>query len=301
VVPYAPNYELWADGADKQRFIYLPEGKQIDTSNPDRWTFPFGTRLYKTFSLNGKRLETRVFEKIAEPAAFESWTLVAYAWSKDQRHVEAVGAMGAQNVLNTDHDIPGSDACKRCHNRAGADIVNGFAAIQLNHGGRGWTLERLIDYDRLVNPGAAPNVTLDNAHVPGEPIDKAALGYLHANCGNCHGGLMPRAGLNLSLDVGTTKLADAWAFKATNPCTPLKGWTGHDPFVFVIDRGSAATSGMIGRMRSRPGLPGWQEKAQMPPVGTEKPDEKGIELVSGWIDQLEGHCAAPAPAPIPAP
>src|SRR5688572_6263661 len=34
---YRPLYELWADGAAKERFIYLPPGSSIDTTNPDRW------------------------------------------------------------------------------------------------------------------------------------------------------------------------------------------------------------------------------------------------------------------------
>lgn len=303
VVPYTPSYELWSDGAEKQRYIYLPEGTQIDTTNPDRWAFPVGTRLYKTFSQNGLKLETRVFEKTAEPRGIASWTLTAYAWLEDQRSVELVGPEGAQNVLGTEHDIPKNDDCVRCHTRAGEDIVNGFEAVQLNHEGRGWTLERLIDQDRLVNgAGAAPNVTLDNARVPGRSVDRAALGYLHANCGNCHVGptAPPKAQpLDLSLQVGQAAVTDTAAYKVAAACNQLKRWTGHDPFVFVIDPGSAATSGIIGRMGARP----WNALAndQMPPVGTEQIDETGMKQVSAWIDQLDLHCDPPVPTPTPTP
>jgi hypothetical protein len=301
VVSYTPSYELWADGADKQRFIFLPEGKQIDTTNPDRWTFPMGTRVYKTFSQNGMKLETRVFRKIAEPAGIESWTYEAYAWREDQRSVDLVGEQGQSNLLGTDHDVPKKEDCARCHARAGADILNGFEAIQLNHAGRGWTLQRLIDERRLVNgtSAAAPNVTVDNARVPGEPDARAALGYLHANCGNCHGGATPppkAQPLNLSLEVGKTELADASAYKVATGCSPLKRWTGHDPYLFVIDPGSAATSGMIGRMSARAAM-GYSPD-QMPPLGTEKPDPTGIARVSAWIDQLDTQCVPPV-APTP--
>src|ERR1700712_882240 len=84
VIPYTPNYELWADGTDKERFIYLPDDTQIDTSNPDRWSFPVGTRIYKTFSLHGVKLETRRFEKVNANPGYDSWIVGAYAWSKDQ-------------------------------------------------------------------------------------------------------------------------------------------------------------------------------------------------------------------------
>lgn len=295
VVSYRPSYELWADGADKERFIFLPEGKKIDTSNADRWTFPVGTRVYKTFSQNGMKLETRVFRKIAEPAGIESWSYEAFAWREDQRSVDLVGEQGQSDALGTDHDIPKKEDCARCHTRPGADILNGFEAIQLNHAGRGWTLQRLIEQGRLVNgtSGAALNVSVDNAVVPGKPVDQAALGYLHANCGNCHGGATPppkAQPLNLSVEVGAS---EASAAKVAAACTVLKRWTGHDPYLFVIDPGSAATSGMIGRMSARAAM-GFSPD-QMPPTGTEKPDLIGIGQVSAWIDQLTTQCVPPTP------
>src|SRR5690606_7797320 len=47
---YVPAYELWADGALKQRQIYIPECERINTSDMDNWDFPVGTRVFKTFS-----------------------------------------------------------------------------------------------------------------------------------------------------------------------------------------------------------------------------------------------------------
>src|SRR5262245_27296145 len=37
---YKPRWELYSDGATKKRWIYLPPGTQIDTSDPDYWQFP---------------------------------------------------------------------------------------------------------------------------------------------------------------------------------------------------------------------------------------------------------------------
>jgi mono/diheme cytochrome c family protein len=303
LIPYSPRYELWSDGADKQRFIFLPEGKQIDTSNPDRWNFPKGTRFYKTFSLDGKRLETRVFEKIAEPAGITSWTYVAYAWGADQRSVELVPDTGAEDVLGTRHNIPAQADCVRCHdqtpmNGEPVDIINGFEAIQLNHDGRGWTLARLIANDRLLNvQGSAPDITLQDSEVPGTRVDQAALGYLHANCGNCHGGELRRGGLDLSLHVDDVELSDTAAYQVAANCAPLTRWTGrvnemNDPYLVSIEPSSAATSGVIGRMRVR------GRGEQMPPIGTEVSDDVGIEGVTRWIEQLDLHCDPP-PTPTP--
>ena len=55
--------ELWSDGAAKQRWIAIPPGTKIDTSNIDEWVFPNGTKAWKEFRLDGKRIETRLYEK----------------------------------------------------------------------------------------------------------------------------------------------------------------------------------------------------------------------------------------------
>src|SRR4051812_10459345 len=39
VAPYTPRFSLWSDGSEKQRWLLLPEGAQIDTSNMDDWAF----------------------------------------------------------------------------------------------------------------------------------------------------------------------------------------------------------------------------------------------------------------------
>lgn len=47
VVPYRPRFELWSDGASKRRWIRLPPGAVVDTTDMDDWGFPSGTKLWK--------------------------------------------------------------------------------------------------------------------------------------------------------------------------------------------------------------------------------------------------------------
>ena len=54
----APTEALWSDGAVKRRFIYLPPGTTIDTTNMDEWVFPVGTKFWKEFSVDGRKLRT---------------------------------------------------------------------------------------------------------------------------------------------------------------------------------------------------------------------------------------------------
>ncbi len=59
VQPYAPAVALWADGSDKNRWILLPAGATIDRTDPNNWVFPSGTKVWKEFSRDGERKETR--------------------------------------------------------------------------------------------------------------------------------------------------------------------------------------------------------------------------------------------------
>src|SRR5262249_49402189 len=62
-VPYTPGLLFWSDGAEKQRFLYLPPNKTIDTSDMDAWKFPVGTKAFKEFRLDGVLVETRLLWK----------------------------------------------------------------------------------------------------------------------------------------------------------------------------------------------------------------------------------------------
>ena len=68
---FTPTWRLWTDGAVKRRWVSLPPGGTIDTSDPDRWVFPVGTRFFKEFAApDGTLLE--IFEWISSKAADEA-------------------------------------------------------------------------------------------------------------------------------------------------------------------------------------------------------------------------------------
>src|SRR6188472_1678937 len=46
---FRPRFELWSDGASKRRWVWLPPGTRIDTSDMDSWQFPVGTKFWKEF------------------------------------------------------------------------------------------------------------------------------------------------------------------------------------------------------------------------------------------------------------
>jgi hypothetical protein len=345
VARYIPRYPLWSDGATKDRYVLLPEGSFIDTANVDRWTFPVGTTFWKTFSVNGIRVETRMLEKLSEGTGMTAWKSRVFLWSEDQRSAVVWTAeqeqTGVKNALGTLHDVPSSADCASCHGMKVAgpqadtivdgDAVNGFGALQLNWNPpenpdrpRPMTLDGLLFRGRLRNgPSGVANMYADQAEIPGGEVAQNALGYLHANCGHCHGGASPRAGLSLWAPIKTRTIEKMPAFQfGCGKC--LSRWYGHpneeiggeDPPVYEyrIMPGDAARSGIIGRMSAAfevddvgnnplryPNLR--VPSDQMPRLGTKFVDETGVQQVRAWIDSMDpSACLLPStPCPAPAP
>lgn len=55
--PFSPQYPLWTDGLSKQRWVFLPPASTIDGRNEHDWVLPMGTKLWKQFSLDGRKVD----------------------------------------------------------------------------------------------------------------------------------------------------------------------------------------------------------------------------------------------------
>jgi hypothetical protein len=277
-VEFAPTYALWADGAVKRRWIVLPPGAVIDTADMDRWRVPVGTRLFKEFMVDGRRVETRLIERTGpEPSDFD---FAAYVWDADEG--EAVRTPeGAEDAGGTAHDVPSEVQCGFCH-RGEPGRVLGFSAVQLDHEAEP-SVASLARDGRLSDP-PAPGTALGP---PGPPAVAAALGYLHANCGQCHsrfGGARPDTDMNLRLEVGD-RSPEATTIARSTIGVALDNF--QDPaYSLRIDPGSPATSGLLHRMSIR------GTRSQMPPIASEATDDEAIAVIAAWIESL-----SPPPPP----
>jgi hypothetical protein len=276
VEPYTPNYALWADGAGKDRYIYVPACATIDTRDADHWQFPVGTRLWKHFSLGANLLETRMMHRYGSGA--DDWLFATYGWDPAKPHdaSAAVAVLhGQPNTAGTMHDIPDPWECGACHGKQ-PDKPLGFSAIQLSHGGAGLTMQKLSDWGWLTVPAR------DGFIVPGTPVQRAALGYLHANCGGCHNsrGQLPRDNpMLLRLLVAQTDYAktDTVITTVGVPTTHPSGALHGKP---RIDPQQPTSSALFLRMSNRGEFP-------MPPIATQLPDtDGGLAVVHAWIDSI---------------
>ncbi|MGH7270724.1 MAG: hypothetical protein ACREJ3_09865, partial [Polyangiaceae bacterium] len=203
---YDPGLHLWSDGAVKSRWVVLPPGTKIDTSNMDEWTFPVGTKFWKQFVVNGKFIETRLLHKLGPI----SWYPTTYAWSADNSTATEL-TTGELNANDAGYEIPSQAKCIKCH-QGRIDYVLGFEAVGLSSpGASGVTMTSLVAQGLLTSPPTAP-IT-----IPGTPVEAAALGYLHANCGNaCHNrgnGIAGSTGFFMRLnvaDLGRVQTTDAY-------------------------------------------------------------------------------------------
>ncbi|MAA80307.1 MAG: hypothetical protein CL916_13720 [Deltaproteobacteria bacterium] len=278
VLYFSPSYQLWSDSADKSRWVYIPECAKIDSSNMDDWQFPVGTRFFKEFSVDGRRVETRMVSRIGKGA--RDFAFVSYLWNEDETEAEKVGPEGIKNALGTDHDVPSLKQCWQCHGSypTGGGRPSrglGFSAMQLNHDRSGVTLEQLVQEERLSH---VPTVSIG---IPGDEATQEALGYLHANCGSCHNQStdgLPQFDMDLWLSVEHTSVEETGAWKTA---------VGHNTQIFKdqhvfgrIVSGEPDQSAIYYRMSQRGNI------AQMPPVASKRIDEEGLSVVRQWIEAL---------------
>jgi len=273
---FRPRFELWSDGADKRRWVHLPPGARIDTSDMDAWRFPVGTRLWKEFTRDGVRVETRLLERIGEGDG--DWLAVAYLWREDGSDADLALA-GVIDARGTGHDVPAAAECQACHGGRASGAL-GFSAIQLAGGGEGGGGDgddELLDLDDLVASGWLSEPPAGAIEVPGSATERAALGYLHANCGHCHNQARPAGGASRCYDPDNE--LDFW-LQVDRLQSPEDTPTYQSAVGTVIAPGDPGASGVIGRASTR------DRFVQMPPLGTELVDRQAVEILEDWIREM---------------
>lgn len=267
VVTYLPRAPLWSNGLYKDRFIAVPAGQTIDATG-DVWEFPENTLLFKTFSGEDGPVETRVIRTKGDDAEF-----AVYLWDGDDAELQD-GERGIDLEVpldgeTTPHEVPSIRSCEQCHESARSHVL-GFGPTQLSGDDSTSTeqLERLIDAEALPK-----EPTLDESLDAFADSDQKVLSYFLGNCVHCHNG---SGGLASSFDLSPTVA-----------------------FANIIDHPTESSASAVG-VRVVPGSPedsilfqafsgetDNREVKPMPPVGVQRRDTAGIELLRSWIASLE--------------
>lgn len=276
VVPYALNTPLWSDGAEKLRFIYLPEGTKLAADGEGLIKFPVGAAIIKTFAF-GEGAERRLIETRVLLHRAEGWTALPYRWNAEQTDATLALAGGRIDLTTPageaiSYAIPNKNQCKTCHSKDGQVIPIGPKARNLSASwlgdmsAKGWLAGDIAGGNRLPD-------WRSHATGPAEPLARA---YLDVNCAHCHqpGGGASNSGLDLRWEQ-----ADPHAIGiAKRPVAAGRGAGEHD---FSIVPGQPDKSILLYRMDSA------ELGIAMPELGKSSIDKQGVAVVRRWIAEMK--------------
>tara|TARA_R110002072_G_scaffold103600_1_gene227246 strand:- start:8591 stop:9706 length:1116 start_codon:yes stop_codon:yes gene_type:complete len=317
VVPYDLKSALFTDYAHKFRTVYVPEGKSGSGTNILK--LPVGSILSKTFyypkDANGlinsvdlgrsesldfgerglaldrvKLIETRLLVHLED-----GWVGLPYVWDElgKQATLEITGSevelslrtgAGQQSFH---YVVPDFNQCQGCHIEnltAGAMAPVGFKSRHLDkpyvHLQKSENqLQRFASLG-LIEPvvGQDFSRTVDWQDTS-KDLDDRARSYLDINCGHCHNPTGPADTSGMFLSRETTDLLHLGLCKP--PVAAGQGTGGRPAGIFP---GQPDQSVLVYRMGSL------DLGAMMPELGRSLVHQEGVELISNWIESLEGDC-----------
>ena len=264
-INYEPEWPLWSNGSEKDRFLLMPSNESIDVSDSNKWDFPEDIKFFKTFSYardgesaqRPRPIETRLIWK-----RDGDWTVASYLWKADGSDAELLDGSEPVDIPVVDsagrafrHIVPSREECNVCH-QASPGFVLGFSEIQLNHqlpGHSSTQFSRLIESGTLMGFAGGPVAKVTD---PDEST-RLVKGYVQGNCVQCHNG-------GVAIDFGH----ETFLQNTVNVA-------GRDGILIVP--GNPDQSSLY-RLFSEGG---------MPPLGVQLIDSETIDLLGSWITELQ--------------
>ena len=303
VISYSVNTPLWSDGAEKYRWVAIPNDGTHDTpaeqvifSQEGEWDFPNGTVLIKHFELQTdetdpnsmKRLETRFL--VRENTG--NYYAMSYKWLPDGSDAELLPASLTEDITIATADggtriqkwfYPGNSDCFICHT-SGSGRILGVKTRQLNgdhaYPQTGTTANQLESWNNI----GIFNPTLVESEISSWLTSKAlsdtsaslefrARSYLDANCSGCH---RPGEGGRAEFDL---RLSTPLSFQRliNEPVYEDLGIAG----AAVIVPGDTAKSILYQRMFTT------DPCCTMPPIGRSMRDTAALKVVGAWIAGMD--------------
>ncbi|MDG2375943.1 MAG: PQQ-dependent sugar dehydrogenase, partial [Woeseiaceae bacterium] len=192
VIPFDVNAKLWSDGADKRRWMAVPDGSQIEVLPDGDWEFPVGTVLIKEFQWNGNPFETRLMVRHDDGG----WAGYTYTWNASLTDADLVSADGLFRQIEGQLDwmYPSRSQCLQCHSAAAGRSL-GPETAQLNgtmlypsgiNSNQLETLEHIGMFSNGLGGVLNDLPALTDVRDIAATLSDRSRSYLHANCANCH-------------------------------------------------------------------------------------------------------------------
>lgn len=325
VTPYTLNSALFSDYALKLRTVWIPDGAPPAGYEPEEsLDLPVGTVITKTFYYEsagasdgpGLRvartdapsvgdltksldLETvRLIETRVLARRESGWVALPYVWNDEETDATLQRSGDLVDLTLVDADaatetsftyvVPNSNQCAGCH------ATNHTTKLIVPIGPKARHLNTMVD----LGDGPMPQLELweDRGLVRGVPesadlpkaadwdddtvsLDRRARAYLDINCSHCHNENGPADTSGLFLEPSTEYGPRLGVCKG-----PVAAGTGTGNRRVGINPGAPDDSIFVFRMETTD--PG----AMMPELGRSLTHQEGVDLISEWIDSLDGSC-----------
>ncbi|MEZ4360594.1 MAG: PQQ-dependent sugar dehydrogenase [Kofleriaceae bacterium] len=276
LIPYEVNSPLWSDGADKGRYLALPDGGTIAINDEQDWDLPIGSVVVKEFAVEGRRVETRLFMRHDDGG----WGGYTYEWNAEGTDAELLPAGKVKDLSGgASWAYPSRTQCIQCHSLAAGGTI-GLETAQLNRDAVYPSTNRisnqLATFDRIglfAAPLATPPANAPRLAEPDkvQPIEERARSYLHANCSHCH---RPMGGGQGEMDLRISRsFVDTKTCNADNTQGEVEGASK------ILTPGAPDQSILSRRMHA-------VDAKRMPPVSVSVVDPLGTKLIDDWISSL---------------
>jgi hypothetical protein len=300
LVPYSVRSALWSDGAEKERFLRIPDGAKIhvvdcatetvacgdpgaggDGLDDGHWDLPIGTVLVKNFAIEGKHIETRLLMRRNS----RTWKGFSYEWNDDGSEANLLPE-GKDKPVGTGTQVwhyPSRAECLECHTQyAGRSLGPNTRQLNADYVYTEGTMNQIAKLTELGLFDVPPK------DLPGYPdpygagtLEERARSYLQTNCAICH-----RPGGEFS----TVDMRFGTALAETNLC----GASEHDESLatYRLVPGQPTLSALSVRMHA---LDTADAEVRMPKLGSNVVDEAGTALIDEWITSLASEACPPQP------
>ncbi|GAO45484.1 SO2930 family diheme c-type cytochrome [Flavihumibacter petaseus] len=291
VIPYELATPLFTDYAVKDRFIVLPEGKQMRYVAEGALDFPDSTFIIKNFAYTNTNhekimIETRILVK--DPSD-KQWKVMDYLWNAEQ--TEAVKHItGAKlpitllddngKAVSTVYQMPNTNDCKRCHIKNDVLTPIGPKARNLNFTPAAMPANQLAVWASRGLLKGLPDLKAveqlpdwkDSRHFS---LEQRARAYLDVNCAHCHtkGGDAYNTGLFLEYEQQEPHYLGIGK-------EPVSAGSGAGGLNIDIIPGDPEHSILAYRMNST------EPATAMPELARTIIHKEGVQLITEWIKSM---------------
>jgi hypothetical protein len=295
-IEFHPQFPLFTDDEDKRRWVVLPTGAEVDTSDMESWELPVGGKLFKEFAHDGTRIETRMIERTGSGPG--DYFMAAYVWNKTQ--TDATLALEGRPRALVDihginapgqHDVPGESACMACHAGSPGRTL-GFSAIQLL--GPGGDLSELAE---VLSDPPAGSIAFESAPDGMAIADwrrrNEALGALHGGCGHCHNSLGSAGAIDMNLRLALEQDSGGRYFITVDDVldtildVPVTQASSQDSIRLSSNEDDFLNGFNAEIVRRMDFLSVSPPSGMMPPLGVTVQDTVTIHKIIDWIEGLQ--------------